>query len=261
MLGASFSLTMLVMIGCWFIYRFQRNGGVVDIGWGLSFLLTSWAYMFLGHGDFLKKLILTAMVTVWAGRLVYHLYHRYANAKSEEPRYKDLRDKWGGDPNQILFLMLFVFQGFLVVILSLPFFIVALNATNTWSWWEFSGIVVWAIGVYGETVADRQLTRFLSNPENQKKVCNIGLWRFSRHPNYFFEIIVWIGFYLFALQTPGGSLAIISPILMAYLIIYVSGIPMAEAQSLKSKGELYHDYQEKTSVIIPWFPKNTSNDS
>lgn len=261
MLGAAFSLAMLVMIGCWFVYRFKRDGGVVDIGWGLSFLLCSWAYLFLGTGDFLKKLIMTAMVTVWAGRLVIHLYRRYARATEEEQRYKSLRERWGGDPSQILFLMLFVFQGFLAVILTIPFLIVALYATNTWSWWEFAGILVWAAGVFGETVADRQLTQFNRNPDNRKKVCDQGLWRFSRHPNYFFEIIVWIGFYLFALPTFGGSLAIVSPLLMTYLIVCVSGIPMAEAESLKHRGEEYKGYQEKTSAIIPWFPKGSSDKS
>lgn len=255
MLGASFSLTMLVMIGCWIIYRFQRNGGVVDIGWGLSFVITSWAYFLLGNGDFFKKLIFTAMVTVWAGRLAFHLYRRYMHSSIEEQRYKMLREKWGGDPNQVLFLMLFVFQGFLIVLLSIPFLIVATNGTDTWSSWEFAGIALWALGVFGETIADRQLTNFLQTTHDPKEVCNQGLWRFSRHPNYFFELIIWVGFYFFALPTPSGSLAIVSPLLMAYLIIFVSGIPMAEAQSLKSKGEAYRAYQEKTSMIIPWFPK------
>ena len=254
-LGASFFLTMLVMILCWIIYRFQRNGGIVDIGWVASFLLTVWACLFLGHGDLFKRLVLTTMVTLWGVRLGQHLIHRYSHSSEEEPRYRVLREKWGGDPDNMLFLMLFVFQGLLVIVLSTPFFIVALNAQSSWSWWEGAGIALWAIGVYGEMVADRQLTAFIRQPENQQKVCDVGLWHYSRHPNYFFEILIWIGFYFFALPNPTGSFAIISPILLGYLILYVSGIPMAEEQSLKSKGEAYKAYQNKTSPLVPWFPK------
>lgn len=253
MFGASFTLITLLMISLWGIYLFQRNAGIVDLGWGVGFLLAAWAYFFLGNGDLAKMLIITAMASIWAGRLIYHLYRRYEVDK-EDPRYTRLREKWGGDANDMLFLMMFVFQGFLVVLISLPFFIVDFGSNPEWSKWEFIGILVWFAGVLGETVADSQLTEFNKDPANHDKVCNVGLWRFSRHPNYFFECLVWVGFFLFAMPSYGGFFAIISPIAVLLLLTKVSGIPLAEEQALATKGDLYREYQRTTSAFFPWFP-------
>lgn len=254
MLGGSFTFVLLLMVALWVIYLFQHNAGIVDIGWGVSFLITAWVYFFLGSADLLKRLIMTGMVTIWAGRLVTHLFLRYVPEK-EDPRYVRIREKWGGDQNKILFLMLFIFQGVLAVLLSLPFFLVDWGATPEWSKWELIGMIVWGIGVLGEAAADAQLATFMKNPENKSKVCREGLWRFSRHPNYFFEWVVWIGFFFFALPSYGGGFAIISPIIILLLLTKVSGIPLTEEESLASKGELYREYQQTTSAFIPWFPK------
>ena len=254
MLGASFTLIMLLMGVLWVVYLFQRNAGIVDIGWGIGFLLSAWSYFFLGTGDLLKMIILTAMATVWAVRLIAHIYMRY-NADKEDPRYTRMRTRWGGDPTDMLFLMMFIFQGLLVVVISVPFFLVDFGSYSDWSQWEFIGIAVWFAGVAGEGLADAQLTNFNKNSENKGKVCQKGLWRFSRHPNYFFEFVVWLGFFLFALPSYGGIVAITSPLLILFLLLKVSGIPLAEEQSLESKGDLYRDYQQTTSVFIPWFTK------
>lgn len=254
MFGASFTLIMLLMIALWVIYLFQHNAGIVDIGWGLGFLLAAWAYFFLGQGNLFKMMAMTAMATIWAVRLVYHLYQRY-DRDQEDPRYTRMRERWGGDPNDMLFLMMFVFQGFLVILISLPFFIVAFGSTSHWTTCEFIGILVWLVGIIGEGYADAQLAAFNKIPENKGKVCNIGLWRYSRHPNYFFEIILWIGFFLFALPSHGGIFGVIAPFLVIFLLLKVSGIPLNEEQALATKGDLYREYQQKTSALIPWFPK------
>lgn len=256
MFGGSFTFVILLMVALWVIYLFQHNAAIVDIGWGLCFLITAWAYFFLGDGNLLKRLIITAMATVWAGRLTTHLFLRYVPEK-EDHRYTRMRERWGGDSSGMLFLMLFIFQGVLVVVLSLPFFFVNWGSTSDWSRWEFIGIAVWVIGVLGEAAADAQLATFMKNPENKGKVCREGLWRFSRHPNYFFEWVVWIGFFFFALPSYGGEFAILSPIIILLLLIKVSGIPLAEEEALASKGEAYQDYQRTTSAFIPWFPKGS----
>lgn len=253
MLGASFSLVMLLMVMLWVVYLFQRNAGIVDIGWGVGFLLTAWAYFFLGNGNLLKMIVITGMATVWALRLVTHIFLRY-DVDKEDPRYTRLRQKWGGDPNGSLFLMMFIFQGLLVVLIATPFFLVDFGSNADWSQWEFLGIVIWAIGVAGEGVADRQLTAFTKDPANAGKVCDRGLWRFSRHPNYFFEFLVWVGFFLFAIPSYLGVIGLIAPLLVLLLLVKVSGIPLTEEHSLEVKGELYREYQRTTSAFIPWFP-------
>lgn len=254
MLGASFSLVMLLMGALWVVYLFQRNAGIVDIGWGIGFILASWSYFFLGSGDFWKMAVMTSMVTVWAVRLVSHIYMRYA-ADKEDPRYTRMRTRWGGDPTDMLFLMMFIFQGVLIIVISIPFFLVGFGSYSEWTRWEGVGIVIWLAGVAGEAYADSQLTAFNKDPENKGKVCQKGLWRLSRHPNYFFEFVVWIGFFLFALPSYGGVFAVVSPAVVFLLLTRVSGIPLAEEQSLESKGDLYREYQQTTSSFIPWFPE------
>lgn len=254
MLGASFTLVLLLMVALWIVYLFQRRADIVDIGWGVSFIITAWAYFFLGVGNLLKMMTITAMVTIWAGRLTWHLIKRFRASREEDPRYTHLRERWGGDRTNLSFLILFVAQGVLVIILSLPFFLVNYGSWSGWNWWEFWGIIIWAIGVIGETFADKQLEAFHQDPANVGKVCNKGWWRFSRHPNYFFEFIVWVGFAVFAIPSSLGWLAVISPIIILILLIKVSGIPLAEAEALRTKGDAYREYQERTSAFIPWFP-------
>lgn len=254
MLGASFTLILLLMLGLWVVYYFQRNAGIVDIGWGVGFILAAWSYFFLGTGDFLKMLVISIMATIWAGRLTWHIFMRYTS-DVEDPRYKTIRLKWGGDSTNLLFLMMFIFQGVLVVIISLPYFLVGFGSYPEWTKWEFIGIAVWLLGVIGEGYADAQLAAFNKDPANAGKVCRQGLWRLSRHPNYFFETVVWVGFFLFALPSDGGWLGIVSPVVILFLLLKVSGVPLAEAQSIQSKGDAYKEYQECTSIFIPWFPK------
>jgi steroid 5-alpha reductase family enzyme len=208
MFGASFTLAVLLMILLWGIYLIQRNAAIADIGWGVGFILAAWAYFFLGYGDFFKRLVLTLMVTIWAGRLTYHLYDRYREF-DEDPRYRYLQEKWGADSPSIFFLILFIFQAVLIVILSLPFFLVNFGSHSIWTHWEAWGILLWLIGMVGESIADAQLAAFRKNPANQDQVYQKGLWRFSRHPNYFFEMLIWIGYYLFAVPSEWGALAVI----------------------------------------------------
>lgn len=255
MLGASFSLVFLLMIGLWVVYLFQRNAGIVDIGWSVGFLITAWSYFFLGNGDFLKMSVMTLMATIWAARLTSYLFSRF-RSDNEDARYTYMREQWGGGSKNLLFLMIFIFQGVLVVALSMPFFLVSYGSHSEWSWWEFWGIVIWFLGVAGESFADSQLALFNKDPNNKEKVCKNGLWRFSRHPNYFFESVVWIGFFLFAVPSDWGWLSIISPSIILLLLLKGSGIPATEAQSLRSKGDLYRDYQRTTSAFIPWFPND-----
>jgi steroid 5-alpha reductase family enzyme len=254
MIGASFTLIMLLMVALWVVYFFQRNAGIIDFGWVFGFLIASWSYFFLGHGNLLKMMIVTAMATIWAVRLLAHLYQRY-DAGKEDPRYTRIREKWSGDSTGTLFLMMFIFQGLLIIIVSLPIFFVNYGSYAYWTSLEFIGMLIWLIGVGGEYLADKQLAEFKKHPENQGQVCKKGLWRFSRHPNYFFDFLVWIGFFLFALPAYGGIFAVISPVVMLLLFLKVSGIPPSEEQALASKGELYRDYQQSTSAFFPWFPK------
>ena len=149
-------------------------------------------------------------------------------------------------------------QAVLIVLLSIPFLIVCLNDRPGISLLEWLGVAIWSIAVAGEGVADWQLKQFRSRSENKGKICQAGLWNLSRHPNYFFEWLVWVGFFVFALGSPLGCAAIYCPALMLFFLLRVTGIPLTEELSLKSKGNAYREYQRTTSAFVPWFKKGVS---
>lgn len=255
MIGASFVLVQLLMLILWLFCVQKRNAGIVDLGWGVGFILTMLSFFALGDGSLSKTLVLLIMVAVWGGRLTWFLFRRF-DIDKEDPRYAHMRLKWGEEHSDFKFLILFVFQGVLITVLSLPFLLVSCCPEELWTGWEILGIFVWALGVLGEHFADEQKLKFKES--GGQGICKIGLWRFSRHPNYFFDWVVWLGFAFYAFPAPFGILGFISPALMYYLLRYVSGVPLAESLHLEKQGDSYREYQNTTSEFFPWFQKGAS---
>jgi steroid 5-alpha reductase family enzyme len=175
--------------------------------------------------------------------------------KPEDGRYATLRAAWG-EQAQPKFLAFYAAQAVLAVLLATPFLLAVGNTGSSAHWTEVLGCAIVAIAVVGESTADAQLARFKRRPESKGKTCREGLWRYSRHPNYFFEWSAWLGFALLATSTPYGWIAWFAPAVMLYLLFKVTGIPATEAQALRSRGADYREYQRTTSVFVPWFPRN-----
>jgi steroid 5-alpha reductase family enzyme len=183
-----------------------------------------------------------------------------ADGRPEEGRYQALRAAWGPDPKTInrKFYFFFLSQGVLNVLLSLPFLLIAFNPSPALHPLEWAAAALWGFALLGEGLADSQLKAFKARAAaagRHGEVCKAGLWRYSRHPNYFCEWLIWCAYALLALTSPYGYLAWISPAIILYLLLKVTGIPPTEAQSLRSRGEAYRRYQEETSAFFPWFPK------
>jgi steroid 5-alpha reductase family enzyme len=248
MIGSAFFSALFVMSGCFTVYFFQRKAQVVDLGWCLSFLLIGVFYFLIGEGLFIRRFLLLIALTLWFGRLLFSISGRY---RGEDPRYTKIISGWIQENILFKVFSLFLFQGMLTVILSFPFLLIASNR-GEFSWFEIAGGSVWFLGFFCQALSDETLKEF---KKHSNLVCKEGFWRFSRHPNYFFEWVMWIGAALAAYPVRFGYLAVISPLLMYYLLRYVSGVPFAEAQSLSSKGDLYREYQEETSEFFPWFLK------
>lgn len=153
------------------------------------------------------------------------------------------------------FFFFFEFQALLCVVLSAPFLLPAVNPAPQFSPLEYAGAALWVIAILGEIVSDGQLSAFKADHRNKGKTCRVGLWNLSRHPNYFFEWLIWMAFALFALPSPYGYLGLVSPALILYFLFKVTGIPATEAQALRSRGDDYRRYQETTSAFVPWFPR------
>lgn len=254
MIGTSFALSICLMFLLWIIFCFVRKAALAELGWIAAFVLTTWVYLFIGNGHWLKKTVIVVMATIWGGRLFVHLCKRFKESAANW-RYRELLQAWGNENIEFKYLLLFVFQGSLVPILSLPILIVCHCSLNTWGWCEGLGIWIWSMGVLGETIADLQLEKFKKDPKNINEICHEGLWRYSRHPNYFFEWLVWTGYFVFGLGTAWGILGIVSPALMLVFLYKVSGIPLSETHALQTKGQAYQDYQKSTNAFVPWFPK------
>lgn len=243
------------MSGVWLWAKSIKNAGVVDVFWAFNFPVTGILIYFLADGVELRIQLICGMVVIAGGRLGLHLWKRViGHLEEEEGRYQQLRKEWAPEADK-KFFWFFQFQAISNVILAAPFFLVALNPAAQLNVIEYVAIGLWAIAVTGEGFADAQLAAFKKDPANKGEVCSVGLWNYSRHPNYFFQSLLWIAYFLFAVTAPLGWIAVISPAIILYLLFNVTGIPATEEQSLRSKGEKYRIYQQTTSVFFPWFKK------
>jgi steroid 5-alpha reductase family enzyme len=239
----------------WLWQRRRRNAGIVDVIWAGGLAVAAVWLAVSGDGAILPRAVLGVLGSVWGGRLALHLWARVSH-EAEDGRYRYLREHWRG--SQLKFFAFFQFQAFLVVLFALPFAAVAQNSHERLSGWTVLGLTIWVVSVVGESVADAQLARFRANPANKGLTCRVGLWRYSRHPNYFFEWLHWLTYVALAIGSPILWLAAIGPVLMYVFLRWVSGIPFTEAQALRTRGEDYRLYQRQTSRFFPWFPKRAS---
>jgi len=249
---AAVSAVMLI-IWVW-AYRIH-NAGVVDIFWAFNFLVIAAVIWLMADGFETRKMIVCGLAALWSLRLgIYLLIRVGSHLDVEEGRYRQLREEWAPHTN-LKFFIFFQMQALSNVFLAIPFFIIALNPEPCISPLEWTGAAMWLLAIIGEGLSDRQLQQFKKDPANKGKVCEYGLWNYSRHPNYFFQLMIWISVFVLAISSPYGWIAVVCPLAIGYLIFKVTGIPMTEEQSIRSKGELYKEYQRTTSVFVPWFKK------
>jgi steroid 5-alpha reductase family enzyme len=259
---AAFPLALLALAGLcalfallYFVCRRLDNYGFVDVAWAYAFAALAAFYAWFADGWHLRRFTIAAMAVLWSVRLGSHLLRRVAaHHPVEDGRYVQLRRDWAANfhPKMAGFFQL---QAGSVVLLGLPFLLPALNPTVNFHPLELAGVALWFAALFGESVADAQLAAFKRDPANRGRVCDAGLWRYSRHPNYFFEWLVWVAFFVFALPSPHGWLAALGPAVILFLLLRVTGIPLTEEQAVRSKGDAYRRYQRTTSAFFPWFPR------
>lgn len=247
-------LTIIFVIG-WLASIKIKNASIVDAMWALSLGIPVLIYISSHDGSEIRKIILICLALIWSLRLGIHLAKRiHAHHPEEDSRYKILRQTWKGNSNRN-FLIIFLINSVLVFLLSLPFYFSSHFAAPI-QILEWIGLVIFSIGFIGESLADHQLATFRKQPSQLRgKICDLGLWNYSRHPNYFFEAVIWIGIYIFCAASPGGVFSIHAPLIMIFLLTKVTGIPPTERSLLQSKGEAYKEYQRTTNAFIPWFKK------
>lgn len=246
---------LIISLACsllWGVSLLRRDSSIVDIFWGIGFVIVGWAtYLSCSHAT-LQAAVLLGLVTLWGARLAGYLGWRNWG-KEEDYRYAAMRTKHGKNYPLVSLVTVFALQGGLIWFISLPIQL-GIPVASSWYAWDFAGITLWLIGFTCESVGDWQLARFKANPANRGKVMDRGLWRYTRHPNYFGDFLVWWGIYLVAAEPPTCWWTIASPLLMSFLLIRVSGVRLLE-NSLRASKPGYAAYIAKTSSFFPLPPK------
>ncbi len=249
----SILLIFVYFFALFIVAQVIKNNSIVDMGWGIGFVLVAWALVILKGNASPAILIITVLTTLWGVRLFYHILKRNLG-KPEDFRYAKWREEWGKWVVPRAFLQVFMLQGFFMFIISLPI-ITLFTSKGSLHWIGIGlGIAIWSIGFYFEAMGDYQLKQFISNPLNKGKLMTEGLWAYTRHPNYFGEATMWWGIGIIALSGGSSWLAVLSPVTITYLLVYVSGVPLLE-KSMSKRPE-FKAYAERTSIFIPWFPLN-----
>lgn len=250
-LALMFSACAIWMLCLWSFQLGRREADVVDFGWASGIGACAVIFALFGSGDYWRRLLVASLALGWALRLSVYLLRDRVLKKGEDPRYAELRLKWGSRAS-INFLVLFEVQALLIVLLSCGFLVIAADVRPVNSITDLLAVLIWCVALGGESIADRQLNRFRSDPANRGKTCDGGLWKYSRHPNYFFEWIHWLTYPLLANFSAFWPITLVPVVLMYYLLVYLTGVPPSEARALKSRGDEYRRYQQRTSMFVPW---------
>jgi len=229
----------------------KKNNGVVDIAWGLGFILVSAVvFLFCGQGRARQWLAL-ALVMVWGGRLALHIYARN-RGKEEDFRYAAWRRQWGTHFVVRSFFQIFMLQGVLLLLVVAPVLLMVGQEQAPLHPLDGLGVLAWLTGFLFETIGDRQLAAFVREPANRGQLMTRGLWSVTRHPNYFGEAALWWGMGIIALSAPRGWLGLIGPVVITNLLLFVSGVPLLEK---KYRGRPdWEEYKKRTPIFFPWFP-------
>lgn len=244
---------LFVYMSLWFVVSLiKKRNDLADVAWGLGFVLMAWLSYFLAEDLGIRGILVGVLVSIWGLRLAWHIHSRN-KGKAEDYRYLAWRKKWGKWFYVRSYFQVYLLQGAFLFIIVSPVLLINKDTGGDLGLLDLLGVAVWLFGFYFEAVGDAQLARFIKNPENKGKLMTKGIWKYTRHPNYFGEVTQWWGIWLVALSVPNGVLAIIGPITITFLILKVSGIPMLE-KKMKEHPD-FAEYKRRVSIFIPMLPK------
>lgn len=239
----------VIMLALWVVQRATRNAGIVDVAWSFGTgLLGAW-FAWSATGDPIRRALVGALAAIWGVRLGIYLLRR-VTSEEEDGRYRMLRERWG-HRTQLYLFWFFQIQATWAVLFALPMLVAAMNPAPALAWHDWVGLAVWIVALSGEGIADAQLARFRADSTNHGHVCDRGLWRFSRHPNYFFEWMHWFAYVFLAIGWSWGWLTLLGPAVMLVFLLKITGIPLTEARAVRSRGEAYRVYQRSTNAFFP----------
>lgn len=246
------ALCIFIYVTAWFfISLIQKSNDVADIAWGLGFVVVS-AYCFFSYPHTPVAVLVYALVTLWGVRLSAHIGLR-SRGKTEDFRYQKMRTDWGKTVVWRSFLQVYVLQGFFMWVISLPILVASVADFPTLNGFSAVGVLLWVIGFAFEAIGDYQLSVFIKQKKNKGDIMQTGLWQYTRHPNYFGEVVLWWGIFIVVLPLDNGVWSIFSPLMITFLLLKVSGIPMLEAKY--KDNPQFQAYKRRTSAFFPMLPK------
>ena len=254
MLATIFQIGLLICcyVSVWFVISLLiKRNDIADIAWGLGFVAIV-VFLYFTHIPTLQSGIVYILTIIWGIRLAIHIGLR-SKGKTEDFRYKKWRDEWGKYFVLRSYLQVYLLQGFFMWIISAPIIVVSMAQNQAISPFILSGSIVWLIGFVFESIGDYQLMLFIKHKQNKSDIMQTGLWKYTRHPNYFGEVLVWWGIFIMVLPLQYGIWAIMSPITISFLLLYVSGIPMLEAKY--EHNQVFQAYKKRTSAFFPMLPR------
>ena len=247
------ALVLFVYIDFWFVLSLvHKRNDVADVAWGLGFVILTWYGLLMSGMYESRQILVTVLVTLWGVRLAWHIHTRNSK-KGEDSRYQAWREEWGKWFIIRSYFQVYILQGIFLFLIVLPVLYVQHFDGPVLGVLDLVGVLVWGLGFYFEVVGDRQLRDFIKDKNNHGKILTTGLWRYTRHPNYFGEVTQWWGIWLLALSVPGSFWTLIGPMTITYLIIFVSGIPMLEKRYAGNVD--FEEYKKTTSVFFPFFTR------
>jgi steroid 5-alpha reductase family enzyme len=255
MLATIFQIGLFIFcyVSVWFVISLLiKRNDIADIAWGLGFV-TIVIFLFTTQAPALLSVFVYILTLIWGLRLAIHIGLR-SKGKPEDFRYKKWREEWGKYFVLRSYLQVYLLQGFFMWIISLPIILVSMAKNQPISPFILVGSIVWLIGFVFESIGDYQLMLFIKQRQNKSDIMQTGLWKYTRHPNYFGEVLVWWGIFIMVLPLEYGLWAIISPITISFLLLYVSGIPMLEAKY--NHNQAFQEYKKRTSSFFPMLPKS-----
>lgn len=256
--GSFFVVGFVVASLAFAVARHKRLMAIADTIWTVGLGMGALVYHLVAGLDSVRSWVVILIIGVWSFRLSYHLFVNRVFNGHEDPRYRVLADRWGPKaPRNFYFL--FIAQILFIGLFLYPVILAMEHGTAAWLWTDSLAVLIAIVAVVGETVADRQLARFRGDPANLGGVCREGLWRYSRHPNYFFEWLHWFAYVAFAWPAAHSWPVLIGPVAMYLFLRFFTGVPYAERSSLKSRGEAYRRYQATTNAFFPWRPRAQPN--
>jgi steroid 5-alpha reductase family enzyme len=244
-------VVLIYMLGLFVAAMIKKDNSIADIAWGLGFVVIAGVNLCIRQTSSGRQLLITGVMMIWAFRLAGHILVRN-KGRGEDFRYAQWREEWGKNIIIKTLLNVFLLQGLLMVIIAYPVILVHSTAQPPLNFLDVAGFVIWLIGFFFESVGDYQLLKFKKERSNRGNILTSGVWKYTRHPNYFGEVTIWWGIFMIALSAPYGLTALISPMVITFLLLKVSGVPMLEKK--------YHgnpefmEYARKTSRFIPRFP-------